>query len=107
MADDITLKQVRANQRRWLYGSSTRLILVRWLPGLWIPLEQGGGLARSAQLCNGRLHRRPAGGLLHHSDRGSQYAAHDYRLPAVARFTRHDLQHERGRRLLRYDTITP
>jgi putative transposase len=24
------------------------------------------------------LYRRPAGGLLHHSDRGSQYAANDY-----------------------------
>ena len=37
---------------------------------------------------DGVRHRRPAGGLLHHSDRGSQYASADYQ----ARLAQHGLQ---------------
>jgi transposase InsO family protein len=33
-------------------------------------------VARALRMAS--VHRRPAQGLLHHSDRGSQYAAHDY-----------------------------
>ena len=30
-------------------------------------------------LCLASQHKRPAAGLIHHSDRGSQYCAYDYR----------------------------
>jgi transposase InsO family protein len=42
--------------------------------------------------------QKPAKGLIHHSDRGSQYAAHD--LPTTIKNLRHDPQYEPERGLL-------
>ncbi len=52
-----------------------------------------------AALCRALEQRRPAAGLLHHSDRGSQYADHDY----VRALAAHQIERSMSRRGNCYD----
>ena len=63
----------------------------------------GGGPPSTMDLAERTLtialsHRPPTDGLLHHSDRSSQYATHE--LPASAQRARHHREHEPHRQLL-------
>jgi putative transposase len=67
--------------------------VIGWAMGSRLTVE----LAEQA-LTMALVNRTPRAGLLHHSDRGSQYAAHE--LPASARRARHHYEHEPERQLL-------
>ena len=71
---DITYVPTREG---WLYLAVVLDIYSRKVVGWAMDKHMEQGLV----VCTLRMasaHRRPAQGLLHHSDRGSQYAAHDY-----------------------------
>ncbi len=62
----------------WLYAAALLDLYSRKVVG-W-----ASSASLETELCHAALrmalqHRRPAQGLLHHSDRGSQYASHRYR----------------------------
>ena len=65
-------------QEGWLYLAAILDLFSRrvvgWSMSNWVDGQLVLGALRMAQ-----NHRRPQVGLLHHSDRGSQYACHDYR----------------------------
>jgi transposase InsO family protein len=62
----------------WLFLAVVMDLYSRRVVGWAFGLELTATLARAA-LQMALSHRRPAAGLLHHSDRGSQYASADYR----------------------------
>jgi putative transposase len=61
----------------WLYLAAVLDIYSRKVVGWAMDKHMEEGLVASA-LQMATTHRRPGEGVLHHSDRGSQYAAHDY-----------------------------
>ena len=61
----------------WLYMAAVLDIYSRKVVGWAMDKHMEQELVASA-LQMAAMHRRPGEGLLHHSDRGSQYAAHDY-----------------------------
>lgn len=71
---DITYIKTREG---WLYLAAVLDIYSRKVVGWAMDKQMEEGLVASA-LHMATTHRRPGEGLLHHSDRGSQYAAHDY-----------------------------
>ena len=71
---DITYVPTREG---WLYLAAVLDVYSRKVVGWAMDKHMEQGLVACA-LQMAATHRRPASGLLHHSDRGSQYAAHDY-----------------------------
>lgn len=61
----------------WLYLAAIMDIFSRMLIGWSMDSRMGRGLVIKA-LQMALLNRKPAPGLIHHSDRGSQYASYDY-----------------------------
>lgn len=61
----------------WLYLATVLDVYSRKVVGWAMDKQMDEGLVASA-LRMAATHRRPTEGVLHHSDRGSQYAAHDY-----------------------------
>jgi putative transposase len=55
------------------------------IPALLVPPDTGGDNLALAALDTALARRRPAAGLVHHSDRGSTYASSDYRKALDAR----------------------
>lgn len=66
-----------ATKKGWLYLGAVLDIYSRRVVGWAMDKHMEQGLVASA-LQMATAHRRPTEGVLHHSDRGSQYAAHDY-----------------------------
>jgi putative transposase len=66
-----------ATREGWLYMAAVLDIYSRKVVGWAMDKHMEQGLVASA-LQMAAVHRRPAEGVLHHSDRGSQYASHDY-----------------------------
>jgi putative transposase len=62
----------------WLYPAVVLDLFSRKVVG-WAMRETMAQELTLAALQMAITNRRPAPGLLHHADRGSQYAAHDYR----------------------------
>ncbi len=71
---DITYLRTREG---WLYLAAVLDIYSRKVVGWAMDKHMEQDLVSSA-LRMATTHRRPGEGVLHHSDRGSQYAAHDY-----------------------------
>lgn len=71
---DITYLRTREG---WLYLAAVLDIYSRKVVGWAMDKHMEQDLVSSA-LRMATAHRRPGDGVLHHSDRGSQYAAHDY-----------------------------
>jgi transposase InsO family protein len=67
-----------ATQEGWLYLASLEDVCSRRIVG-WAMDERLKGELVERALRMALARRQPAKGLLHHSDRGSQYAAHPYR----------------------------
>jgi putative transposase len=61
----------------WLYLAAVLDVCSRRVVGWAMDKHMDEGLVERA-LQMAATHRRPPEGVLHHSDRGSQYAAHDY-----------------------------
>ncbi len=66
-----------ATKEGWLYLTAVLDIYSRKVVGWAMDKQMEQELVASA-LQMATAHRRPGDGLLHHTDRGSQYAAHDY-----------------------------
>ena len=64
-------------QKGWLYLAAVLDLFSRRIVGWAMSARCDASLVQNA-LQMALAHRQPAGELLHHSDRGSQYAAHDY-----------------------------
>lgn len=62
----------------WLFAALVMDLFSKKIVGWALDKEMPQALTTEA-LRTALLHRKPARGLVHHSDRGSQYAAHDYR----------------------------
>jgi transposase InsO family protein len=66
-----------ATKEGWLYLAAMLDIYSRKVVGWSMDKHMEEGLVASA-LKMAATHRQPGEGVLHHSDRGSQYAAHEY-----------------------------
>ena len=77
----------------WLYLAAVRDLATREVVGWSMADHLGAGLACDALLMAIRR-RRPPRGLLHHSDRGSQYASKPYR----AILARHGIRQSMSRK---------
>ena len=75
-AADITFIET---QEGWLYLSGVLDIYSRKIVGWSMDKYHNAELVKAA-LHMAVLSRQPAAGLIHHSDRGSEYASHSYRL---------------------------
>jgi putative transposase len=62
----------------WLFAALVMDLFSKRIVGWALDAQMPQGLTQEA-LRVALLNRQPARGLIHHSDRGSQYAAHDYR----------------------------
>ena len=67
-----------ATDEGWLFAALVMDLFSKKIIGWALDEQMPQGLTREA-LRVALLNRQPAAGLIHHSDRGSQYAAHDYR----------------------------
>jgi putative transposase len=65
-------------QEGWLFAALVMDLFSKRIIGWALNEQMPQGLTQEA-LRVALLNREPARGLIHHSDRGSQYAAHDYR----------------------------
>jgi putative transposase len=66
-----------ATREGWLYLAAVLDVCSRKVVGWAMDKHMEAQLVASA-LQMATAHRQPGGGVLHHSDRGSQYASHDY-----------------------------
>src|SRR5256885_4572810 len=73
---DITFVETREG---WLYLSGVLDIYSRKIVGWAMDMCHNAELVKTA-LHMAVLSRQPAAGLIHHSDRGSEYASHAYRM---------------------------
>jgi putative transposase len=67
-----------ATDEGWLYCAAHRELFNGEIVGYALGSRITQGLVRRS-LLNAMVHRQPQAGLIHHSDRGSQYCAHAYR----------------------------
>jgi transposase InsO family protein len=62
----------------WLYVAAVMDLFSRKIVGLAMEDRMKDDLVMAA-LEQALLHRKPSGGLVHHSDKGSQYTSHDFK----------------------------